>query len=476
MGKDIKFTDVLLTWEGSLESYAADDPDLEARVRITLGDTYLGLGLYSQALAHFQRARDLREGILDREHPDYLEAVDRVARVLRRTGEAERALVMLQQVAAIQARTLPPDHPKRLFTDIGLAATHLELARFDEALALSRHAYDLLSPNPEAHPLLTYDAAEILAAVYARMGKLEPAAELQETGIRAQRQLFGPGHARVLLTMQNLAGTRIRQRRFRDAGDLYGKISEQRARLLGENHPYTLSSRHGLVVALNGLEQWADAWVMARDVLERQTEVLGDDHPQTLSTRATLAIIAGSVEHYEECFKIFKSLLDTYERKGWTGQKPYLRALNNYGHFLSKAGRADDAETVLKKALDLKTRQYGPQDLTTIMTQITLGQVLLKAARLEKAEKWFVEAASLLRASHPNRKNRLAECLTGYGICLLKMNRPGEAEAPLLEALTLVDPASSEAGEIRRNLVQVYTTLNMPDKAELYRDETKPNE
>src|SRR5262249_32489762 len=65
-----------------LDKAFADQPEVEASVRLTVGITYRSLGLHSQAEPHLRKALELRRDLLGAEHPDTLTAAGELAHLL----------------------------------------------------------------------------------------------------------------------------------------------------------------------------------------------------------------------------------------------------------------------------------------------------------------------------------------------------------------------------------------------------------
>src|SRR5215469_16698831 len=86
-------------------------PELEAAIRYTIGDTYLGLGLYQDARTHFERALELRRRVLGAQNPGTLNTVSRLGEAALLQGKYSEAEALFRQSLAGQRRVLGPEHP-----------------------------------------------------------------------------------------------------------------------------------------------------------------------------------------------------------------------------------------------------------------------------------------------------------------------------------------------------------------------------
>ena len=80
----------------AIDTQFADQPTVDASLRMTLGEVYEKLGRHEEELALYRRAYALRAGSLGDEHRETLKSLAGVGNaltLLRRPGEAERSLI-----------------------------------------------------------------------------------------------------------------------------------------------------------------------------------------------------------------------------------------------------------------------------------------------------------------------------------------------------------------------------------------------
>ena len=88
------------------EGELAEQPVVEAAIRVTLGETYKALGIYEAAEGHLRAAQALRRKLLGDEHPDTLRSNRALAGLLRVQGAFAEAEALLRQTAETQLRVL----------------------------------------------------------------------------------------------------------------------------------------------------------------------------------------------------------------------------------------------------------------------------------------------------------------------------------------------------------------------------------
>ncbi len=111
---DLKLRTVLDRAAASLDGRFADQPLVEAALRHTIGVTYAFLGDNDLAALHLQRAVDLREARLGREHPTTLASMTKLA-------FAKGDLELMKRVVETSRRVLGKHHPNTLYWMFSLA-------------------------------------------------------------------------------------------------------------------------------------------------------------------------------------------------------------------------------------------------------------------------------------------------------------------------------------------------------------------
>lgn len=455
LGGAIRFVDVLRGWEDDLASYAAADPLLEARVRLTLAETWLSLSQLDRAAANLERTDALRREHLGADHPQTRAVTTVRARLLRRRGEAVQAATLLDANLAWQQAHLAAADPDLLASLAAAAAVHLDLGHLDLA---QHHAQSLaarLAAPDHADDMLRFDAAELLANLQAQRGDPEGASAQLLDNLAQLRAHFGDDHARVLLTQQNLANLYQQRGHYVEAEALFAQVYERRRTCLGEDHPYTLDSGHGLVLALWRRRQLDQAETLARDVNARQAAVLGADHPATLSSAATLANLTAERGDYASALPQFRALLAAHARASKQPSRAYARLSHNYGHYLAQAGQYREALTQLDRTLTLRLEMEGETGAGTLLTRVTRAQVLLASGQAAAAEHTLAELQAQLRRHQPNNRALQAEAASYRGQALLALGRKNEAIVLLKEALPLTIADDDNHRRIQQTLTQL---------------------
>ena len=81
-------------------------PEVEAAIRDTIGQTYMDLGLYPEAREQLERALELQRRVLGVENPTTLKTMSRLGRTLYLLGKYPEAEALGRRGVELQTRVL----------------------------------------------------------------------------------------------------------------------------------------------------------------------------------------------------------------------------------------------------------------------------------------------------------------------------------------------------------------------------------
>jgi tetratricopeptide (TPR) repeat protein len=258
-GKDVSLLAAITASLPALEESFADQPLVEARLRRTLGVTFMHLGEAGAAEAQFSRALALCAKHLSPDHPTTLSSMLNLATSYAALGRDAEALRLREQTLAACKRVLPADHPLALSSMGNLAASYADMGRHAEALNLREQTLATRKRVlPADHPD-TIESMDNLAASYSAMGRNAEALTLREEMLAVRKRVLPADHPDTLLSMLNLASTYGRLGRLAEALRLYEETLAAQKRVLPAGHPDTLLSMGGVAISLAELDRGAEA-------------------------------------------------------------------------------------------------------------------------------------------------------------------------------------------------------------------------
>ncbi|MHC4109263.1 MAG: serine/threonine protein kinase, partial [Planctomycetota bacterium] len=305
---------------GRVEVELADQPEVEAAIRNTIGRTYGALGEYAAAEPHLERALEIRLRVLGKEDPKTLQSMAGLARLYSNQDRFEESERLYLETLEIRSRVLGEEHPDTLASMAGLAWLYHNHSRYPEAITLAGNALEI------------------------------------------QERILGEEHRATLATMDTLASALLKRGRFAEAEELAGRALELRTRVLGAEHPDTLNSKRRLAGVFASQGRYGEAERLLREVLEVSTRVLTEEHKNTLWVMHALARLWWFQGRYDEAETLHSQALEIRRRILGPRHKDTLRGMYNVALVYTDQGRYDEAERLHKEVLEL-SRGTGEDDV-----------------------------------------------------------------------------------------------------------------
>jgi len=363
----------------------------------------------------------------------------------------------------IESEAAQPHIGRSLRGRLALAHALIEHEKVEEAeslltegLAQARRELGETSP-------LTLQCLTELALLHSRRGNYEEAAALQQAALDGNRITLGDDHPTVLRTRSMLLETNWQLGRYIETESLLTENLELQLQTLGLDHPDTMGALNFRARVRRTLGRLEDAEEDLRLLAEIVTDVLGEEHGNTLTLQNNLAGLLREMGRLEEAEEIHRNTLRIRDRLLGPDHRDTLMSMSNLAMVLVDKERLGEAEAMMREVLERRSRLLGESHPDTLMVMRNLAEVLTNTGRLEESERLYLDLLEGLRAVLPSGRLLYISTLRGYGVVLMRLDRPDEAVAPLLEshdslleATGGAHPQMEHAAEILR---QVYEQL-----------------
>ncbi len=447
-------------------------PEVEAAIRDTIGETYTDLGLYPEARKQLERALDLYRRVLGAENPKTLKTMSRLGATAALQGKYPEAEALFSRTLGIQRRMLGPEHPDTLSSMNSLASSYYYQGKFAEAEALFRQTLELQTrvlglANPE-----TLASMNGLASSSERLGKFAEAEALHRQTLENRRRVLGPEHPRTLASMNNLGLDDFKQGKLAEAEAVWGQTLEMRRRVLGPQHPDTLQSMNNLATLYGQEGKYAQAEVLFSQNLEIKRSVLGPQHPDTLYSAANLAVAYQLQGKYAQAEALFKQTLEM-QRRTLGPEHPWtIQTLASIASMYQRQGKYDAAEKFAAETLAAQRHLSGSENPDTMDAAADLALAYQSQGKFAESEPLAREVIEFDRKKRPDDWQRFhAESLLGASLAGQK--KYSEAEPLLLEGYQAMAARKNRMGApdlyyldgSREWLVQFYEASGQAGKA-----------
>jgi serine/threonine protein kinase/tetratricopeptide (TPR) repeat protein len=350
-------------------------PEIEATIRLALGDAYFKLGVLGEAGKYLRRAVELRRTALGSDDPDTLAAQEALAWFLigglRRAADGEQ---LAKDTWEARGRVLGPEHRDTLDSMDTYASALSNLGRLDESEALTRQCWEL------------------------------------------RRRAFGPEDSQTLMSHGNLGYQLIENGKFAEAEKLLRDMQEILRRQKRLESEGGLSSRNNLAYALLMLGQLEEAEQLLRSVLDLARRRYSPEHPHTLHLQHLLTRVLFEQGRYPEARDLGTKTLKKRRETLTPGHENIGRSLLVLGAIGVESKQPGEAEAHLREAVKLFRDCCAAKTDLVGEAEFWLGACLARLKRHDDAEPLLLAGYDKIgsaRGISPKQKERALGYIVG---------------------------------------------------------------
>jgi eukaryotic-like serine/threonine-protein kinase len=465
---NLKLRTVLQRAAKRIDGRFAQQPEVEMRLRYTIGYALLSTGDFKGALAQFEKAVPYFQQNLGPDDPTTLKAMYRMAGAYSKLGQHNRAISLYEQVFERHKALYGLRHSKTAYSLNILAMEYLAVGQTRKAREFAEQAVDVFKTTlgPTSAPTLA--TINNLAAVYQREGQLEKAVALFEEVLATMQAQLGPVHPETLNTTRNLAIAYYNGERVDKAAALMETALRRYIPAYGADHPTTRNTLDRLVwydLCLGrcdeaeallktdpgsrdrtpDMQRQDDARVRqhregikrvrpAAEKFLREQAAKGADHPDTLAARLVFAVALRQEKRTIGAAYHAKVVLDAREHLLGADHPDTLACRFELAVTRLQQQKFAEAASLFRDYRSARSKE-SPSDWTTFHAQSLQGAALL-------AGKDFASAEPLLIGGYDGLKQH-------------------ESQIPAESRSVLTD--------VMRRLVQLYDGWGKKDKADEWR-------
>ncbi|MHC4416912.1 MAG: serine/threonine protein kinase [Planctomycetota bacterium] len=225
----------------ALEERSGEQPLIDARLRDTIGNTYLELGLDERAAPHLESGLATRERSLGRDNPDTMSSFNSMGLLFRAQDKLDEAESYWREALQGRRRVLGDDHPETLVSINNMGELLVDRFKLDEAEPYIREA------------------------------------------LEGRRRVLGDDHYDTLISINNMGTLLWTQGKPDEAEPYFREALEGLRRALGDDHPETLKSINNMGTLLRAQGKLDEAasidnmgyLLQAQGKLDEAAELLG---------------------------------------------------------------------------------------------------------------------------------------------------------------------------------------------------------
>jgi len=360
IGRDVKVHDVLQIASRNIDTELKGQPEIEAAIRRTLGNTYTNLGEYDNAKVHLERALQLDEKIYGKESENVAINLYDLAMYFHWIGELKNADSLYNKSLSIFRKTLKEPNRNLALTLNGCGLIKSDLGNYSGAVNQFKEALQILENK------------------------------------------FGKKDIDYVSIMNNLAIATHSLNDIDNAEKYYLEAQKHLIELLGEKHPDVAATYNNLAfiyIDKNDLKSAEENFYKSYNL---KLELKGKDHPDVGLALNNLGLIKFKLKKYKEAEALYKraisllkiTLPDTH---AWVANSYY-----GLGKTLIEMKDYKSAEINMRHALQIRRKIYPKKNHLIYVAEGDLGVSLFYQNKLSEAEKL------LLIAYNENKNNENA--------------------------------------------------------------------
>ncbi|MHC4219467.1 MAG: tetratricopeptide repeat protein, partial [Planctomycetota bacterium] len=361
-------------------------PEVQARLRWSIGNGYKALTLFDDAESHLTAALEMQ-------------------RQLHGDNNADTAQTMED-----------------------LASTLWFKGRYGEAEALYRESLDVRRDIfGQEHEAVARSLNHLAASLDAQKKHTE-AETLYRKSLDMRLRLFGNRHERVARSRNNLATCLNFQQRHDEAETLLREAVDIMRSLRGNEHVDVAGGLSNLARCLTAQDRNSDAEQLYRDALSIKRKALGDDHASVAITLYQLAKLLNTMQRYGEAERLCREALEIRRQKLGPAHPDTRSACSMLGRILSTKGDWEGAEEAYRQLVDLRQLAYTADNLMITWATVEVARCLTKLNRFVEAEPMLQEALRRVESEHGRDHARTKTVRTHLAALYEAWGKPDQAQ------------------------------------------------
>ncbi len=456
-------------------SQLADQPEVQAAVHSTIGNTYMALGLFDQAESQLQASLAIREALPEGANPEVASSLNDLAALWRNRGRPVEAETLFRRALELDRKTFGDAHPVVATTLNNLALLLKDQSRFAEAESLCRAGLAIrMSALPEDDPDVARSLNN-LATLLQAQGRYSEAEPFMTQALEKRRTFLRPDHPDIASTLNNLGALLQAQEKYAEAEPPLRESLSLLRKLHGDEHPSVASALGNLAVVIEYQGRYAEAESLYREALALYEAILGHEHPMVASAMNNLASLLHNQGNAAEAESYHRAALAMRQRLLGENHASVATSLCNLATLLQDQGRLVEAEPLYHQALAIRRGRLGDSHPLVANALLGLGTLLTEKGDAAGAEALLRECVRIRLGVKARDSWTVAHAQNALGHCLSVQGRYAEAESLMVGGIPVLMSSSSLSLKRKQlavqHLITLYESWGKPARAAAYRAE-----
>jgi tetratricopeptide (TPR) repeat protein/predicted Ser/Thr protein kinase len=278
-GQDVTMHRVLDEAVHWVEISLRGQPEVEASLRQTIGNSYRALGRYDVAEQQLTRALELNRELFGESHRAVAQSISLLGHVYRNRGDSAKAEEAFRRALGMRRELLGFNHPDVSTSLQNLASVLTQREDFAEAELLLRESLSIrvnhFSTEHQDVAMASFKLAELLAA----RGELDEAEQFHTEALASRLRLLHGDHPDIAASLLALGDLLAKAGRNPEAEPFLARGLEIQRRIL-QPDDWRIAQTEGLLgETMLALDRFAEAEILLRKSYSGLTARLGPSNP-----------------------------------------------------------------------------------------------------------------------------------------------------------------------------------------------------
>lgn len=381
----------------NLEKNLDKEPELFSEMSLLLSSVYNSLGNYELADSLADQSLTVYASSALIDQAGFAKAIKNKADVAYSLGNYVQA-DSLYQLALHTFQEL--DNPKE--EDLGqcylsLGQVHIELGRYavtDSFLILAQNNFEKVLTPPHVDLAITLHGRGDAAR---KLRKFDQSATFYQAALAMQKQLFQVPNTEIAYTLNHLASLQYDQFKYAKGIPFAEESYRQRKAIFGDQHVETIASKSNLSRLLANTGDYETAMQHKLEIYDHLLAIFGSHlHPYVIGTQQGIASMYASMGNWEKSAAAYKKIIDQLPELPFPYPVAYV-PFQGYGNALHQLGKSQQAEQMLRKALEVLPTSTRVLPTGPISVRYDLAVCLFDTNQKEEAKVLMMNAQTLLK-------------------------------------------------------------------------------
>jgi tetratricopeptide (TPR) repeat protein len=428
-----------------------------AMVYNNIAAVYDDLGNYSKAQEYYQWAVDIYEKF-DKKHPDTASAYDNIGLTYSKQGYYDRALECCDKALAIREKIYGKEHYDTALSCTKLGEIYEIQGNYTKSLKKHLKALSIFEKVLGKEHLDIAVAYNHIGIVYTEQGKYAKSLEYHKLSLEIREKILGKEHPDVAISYSNIGGVYDEQGDCEKALEYHEKALFIYENVFGKEHPdiATIYNNLGGVYAeQNNFDKALEHYQKALNIRKK---IFNDIHTDTATSYNNIGEVYNEQGNYSKALKYHKKALSIYKKIWGEFHHTTARSYNNIGGTYNRQENYQKALEYYTKALRIRKIVLGKEHPDTATSYNNIGMNYNKRGNHIEAIKYFQKSLAVYKKIVGYKHPGIAVIFNNIGWSYAEQGHHAKALIYYKKALNICEQVLDKK---HRDTANVYNNIGL---------------